>query len=77
MQEHGAEVVDMMKLASWCLQLDSTKRPSMSTVVRVLEGAITVESNLDYNFLHPRPQDTTPEYEQSSRPCDSVLSGPR
>ncbi|KAL7589232.1 G-type lectin S-receptor-like serine/threonine-protein kinase SD2-5 [Lactuca sativa] len=77
MQEHGAEVVDMMKLASWCLQLDSTKRPSMSSVVRVLEGAITVESNLDYNFLHPRPQDTTPEYEQSSRPCDSVLSGPR
>lgn len=33
----------------------------MSFVVKVLEGVINVESNLDYNFLDPRVQKTTIE----------------
>ncbi|CBI22037.3 unnamed protein product, partial [Vitis vinifera] len=53
MQAHGAEVVEMMRLAAWCLQGEVTKRPSMSVVVKVLEGVINVEGNLEYNFFYP------------------------
>ncbi|MFS8000987.1 putative protein kinase RLK-Pelle-SD-2b family [Helianthus anomalus] len=35
MQKNGTEVVEMMKMASWCLQTDYTRRPSMSTMVKV------------------------------------------
>uniref|UniRef100_A0A8R7QTS9 non-specific serine/threonine protein kinase n=1 Tax=Triticum urartu TaxID=4572 RepID=A0A8R7QTS9_TRIUA len=41
---HQEEVVKMMKLAIWCLQNDSIGRPSMSTVIKVLEGAMSVET---------------------------------
>ncbi|MFS8000974.1 putative protein kinase RLK-Pelle-SD-2b family [Helianthus anomalus] len=37
MQTHGSEVVEMMKVAAWCLQTNYTRRPSMSSVVLVLE----------------------------------------
>ncbi|KAI8007353.1 G-type lectin S-receptor-like serine/threonine-protein kinase SD2-5 [Camellia lanceoleosa] len=53
MQLHGAEVVEMMRVAVWCLQSDFSKRPSMSMVVKVLEGSVDVEKNLDYNFTNP------------------------
>ena len=53
MQLHGAKVVKMMRLTAWCLQNDYTKRPSMSTVVKVLEDAMNIESDLDYFFLNP------------------------
>ncbi|XP_071729200.1 G-type lectin S-receptor-like serine/threonine-protein kinase SD2-5 [Rutidosis leptorrhynchoides] len=78
MQVHGTEVTEMMKVASWCLQTDFTKRPSMSTVIKVLEGMLKVESNLDYNFTDPRLQRTTVEDEKDETPLfPSVLSGPR
>jgi len=44
-------VIEMMKLAMWCLQSDSSGRPSMSTVVKVLEGAMIVETCAYYNFF--------------------------
>ena len=53
MQLHGAEVVNMMRVAAWCLQNDFTRRPSMSMVVKVLEGVVNVESDLDYFFSNP------------------------
>ncbi|KAK9059928.1 hypothetical protein SSX86_020632 [Deinandra increscens subsp. villosa] len=78
MQTHGPEVVEMIKVASWCLQYDFTKRPSMSTVVKVLEGVAKVESSLDYNFTDPRLQKTTIEYDKDMTPLlPSILSGPR
>nr|XP_043612657.1 G-type lectin S-receptor-like serine/threonine-protein kinase SD2-5 [Erigeron canadensis] len=78
MQTHDAEVVEMMKVASWCLQTDYTKRPSMSTVIKVLDGMLAVESNLDYNFTDPRLQKTAVEHEKDFTPLlPSVLSGPR
>ncbi|KAF7142091.1 hypothetical protein RHSIM_Rhsim06G0123100 [Rhododendron simsii] len=52
MQLHGAEVVEMMKLAVWCLQSDYQRRPSMTMVVQVLEGFISVQDNLDFNFIN-------------------------
>ncbi|CAH1431195.1 unnamed protein product [Lactuca virosa] len=78
MQVHGNEVMEMMKVVSWCLQTDFTKRPSMSTMIKVLEGVMNVESDLDYNFSHPRLQKGTDEYEKYSMPLlPSILSGPR
>uniref|UniRef100_A0A2N9H7J5 Protein kinase domain-containing protein n=1 Tax=Fagus sylvatica TaxID=28930 RepID=A0A2N9H7J5_FAGSY len=53
MQLHGAEVVNMMRVAARCLQIDYTKRPSMSMVVKVLEDVENVESDLDYFFWNP------------------------
>ncbi|GMP67633.1 hypothetical protein CsSME_00027555 [Camellia sinensis var. sinensis] len=53
MQLHSTEVVEMMRVALWCLQSDFSKRPSMSVVVKVLEGFVDVENNLDFNFTNP------------------------
>ncbi|KAL9996526.1 putative protein kinase RLK-Pelle-SD-2b family [Helianthus debilis subsp. tardiflorus] len=78
MKTHSAEAVKMIKVASWCLQYDFTKRPSMSTVVKVLEGVMKVESRLDYNFTDPRLQNAEVEHEKDmTQLMASVLSGPR
>ncbi|KAJ0866151.1 putative protein kinase RLK-Pelle-SD-2b family [Helianthus annuus] len=78
METHSSEVVEMMELASWCLQGDFKKRPSMSMVVKVLEGVMRVESSLDYNFTDPRLHNTTVEHDKDMTPLlVSVLSGPR
>ncbi|KAL9993892.1 putative protein kinase RLK-Pelle-SD-2b family [Helianthus debilis subsp. tardiflorus] len=77
MQINGTEVVEMMKIASWCLQTDYTRRPSMSSVVKVLEGGTKVESNLDYSFTDPRPQVNDSQEKGSTPLLPSVLSGPR
>ncbi|KAK8990911.1 hypothetical protein V6N11_028867 [Hibiscus sabdariffa] len=39
MQSNAAEVAEMMKVATWCLQAEYARRPSMSTVVKLLEGS--------------------------------------
>ncbi|KAM7503132.1 hypothetical protein LguiB_002036 [Lonicera macranthoides] len=76
MCSNGAEVVEMMKVAAWCLQSDYVKRPSMSVVVKVLEGVMEVEENLDCGFSNPlRKRDAL---SKSSTPLlPSILSGPR
>nr|GEY78628.1 G-type lectin S-receptor-like serine/threonine-protein kinase SD2-5 [Tanacetum cinerariifolium] len=78
MQAHGTEVVEMMKVASWCLQTNFARRPSMSSVVKVLEGVKSVESNLDYNFTDPRMQTASVKHEDDwTQLSPSHLSGPR
>ncbi|GMY13491.1 g-type lectin s-receptor-like serine/threonine-protein kinase sd2-5 [Fagus crenata] len=84
MQLHGAEVVNTMRVAAWCLQNDFTKRPSMSMVVKVLEGVVNVESCLDYCFSNltlPNPRagvDNQEVHVVSATPLfPSILSGPR
>ncbi|KAJ0475353.1 putative protein kinase RLK-Pelle-SD-2b family [Helianthus annuus] len=78
MQAHGSEVVEMMKVAAWCLQTNYTRRPSMSSVVNVLEGRMNVEPNLDYNFTDLRLLNTAVEHKKDMTPLlTSVLSGPR
>lgn len=80
---HIEEAIKMIKLAVWCLQIDSSKRPSMSTVVKVLQGAATIETDLDYNIvatahLMPMRQDQDNYLlDGSSTPSASLLSGPR
>ncbi|VAI23766.1 unnamed protein product [Triticum turgidum subsp. durum] len=72
------EVIQMMKLAMWCLQNDSSHRPSMSMVIKVLEGAISVESHIIQSFLNANSimsvQDNQYLYLVHEA---SILSGPR
>ena len=37
-----AEVERVLKVACWCIQDDESARPSMATVVQVLEGLVEV-----------------------------------
>jgi serine/threonine protein kinase len=73
MVSHHDEVVQMMKLAIWCLQHDSIQRPSMSIVIKVLAGAISIQT-FDANSLM-FVQDNPSTYSVPSEA--SILSGPR
>ncbi|KAL0014268.1 hypothetical protein SO802_001337 [Lithocarpus litseifolius] len=84
MQLHGGEVVNTMRVAAWCLQNDFTRRPSMSMVVKILEGAVNVESVLDYFFSNPSLPNMRAGVENqevhivaASSLFPSILSGPR
>ncbi|KAJ0977377.1 hypothetical protein J5N97_012851 [Dioscorea zingiberensis] len=72
------EVVEMMKLAMWCLQTDASRRPSMSMVVKVLDGVMRVESDLNYDFsLNPLMSPEEYAAYLSAQQFGSILSGPR
>ncbi|KAI9198634.1 hypothetical protein LWI28_019445 [Acer negundo] len=62
----------MMRVAVWCLQNDYNRMPSMSTVVKVLEGTMEFEAALIATTTEAEEQfgDTT----SSLQP--SILSGP-
>ncbi|KAH7861280.1 hypothetical protein Vadar_024139 [Vaccinium darrowii] len=85
MQLHEAEVVEMMKVAVWCLQSDYQRRPSMTVVVQVLEGFVTVPDQLGYNFINAPARRTMEATGGDMDAIDddgtpllaSVLSGPR
>ncbi|CAN6227585.1 unnamed protein product [Urochloa humidicola] len=79
MAAHQEEVIQMMKLAMWCLQNDSSRRPLMSMVVKVLEGTMTVEACIDYSFFSADPVLSIEGNQSiySAPPPASVLSGPR
>ncbi|GMY13504.1 g-type lectin s-receptor-like serine/threonine-protein kinase sd2-5 [Fagus crenata] len=84
MQLNGVEVRNTMRVAAWCLQNDFTKRPSMSMVVKVLEGAVIVESCLDYCFSNPPLPNTIAgvvdqkvHLAAATPVLPSILSGPR
>lgn len=53
MQLNGSHAVYIMRLATWCLQVNFTRRPSMLMVIKVLEGVMKVPNDLDYNFSYP------------------------
>ncbi|KAE8720486.1 Signal peptide peptidase isoform 1 [Hibiscus syriacus] len=50
MQSNSAEVVEMMKVAAWCLQAEYARRPPMSNLVKFFEGSVDVEG--DDHGLH-------------------------
>ncbi|XP_060672883.1 G-type lectin S-receptor-like serine/threonine-protein kinase SD2-5 isoform X2 [Ziziphus jujuba] len=78
MRSHEVEVVNMMKVAAWCLQSDFVKRPSMSMVVKVLEGVMDIEHNMDYDFTEAQfghREENRDDVATSLLP--SVLSQPR
>ncbi|KAJ8626662.1 hypothetical protein MRB53_019969 [Persea americana] len=79
MQLHLDEAVKMIKLGIWCLQSDFTRRPSMSMVIKVLEGIVDMEPILDYSFLtsYPAIPETQADSGISAPPVATILSGPR
>ncbi|KAH0651222.1 hypothetical protein KY285_031340 [Solanum tuberosum] len=68
MQLRREAVTEMMSLAAWCLQGDFSKRPSMSLVFKSLEGLVTVETNLDYDFTH------VPEVGAGNQQREAIIS---
>ncbi|KAJ8532174.1 hypothetical protein K7X08_012097 [Anisodus acutangulus] len=79
MQIHKQAATELMILAAWCVQDDFTKRPSMTLVVKVLEGLVSVETNIDYDFTSlPEVGAGNQQREATiSSVLPSVLSGPR
>lgn len=78
MQLHSEDVMHMMHLAMWCLQLHSNRRPSMSTVLRVLEDAATMQEDIDFNFVVTNSSIFNEGIMgESNLPSASLLSGPR
>ncbi|KAJ0669775.1 putative protein kinase RLK-Pelle-SD-2b family [Helianthus annuus] len=77
MQVHSTEVAEMMKMTAWCLQTNFKRRPSMSSVVKVLEGGMDVESKLDYDFIDPIIQEEDGDGQYFTQMSASLLSGPR
>lgn len=84
MRLHEAEVVEMMRVAAWCLQSDFASRPSMSVVVKILEGVTEVGQDLDYSFGNPPVQEIIEEigdevinYGSATPLLPSALSRPR
>ncbi|KAE8688917.1 hypothetical protein F3Y22_tig00110948pilonHSYRG00017 [Hibiscus syriacus] len=75
MQSNAAEVVEMMKATAWCLQIEYARRPSMSTVVKLFEGSVDVEGNMNEEFLNGLTPEAMEAY--SSIILPSMLSGPR
>ncbi|KAK9221704.1 hypothetical protein WN944_010133 [Citrus x changshan-huyou] len=77
-ENHRDEMIRMIKIGAWCLQNDPGKRPSMSTVVKVLEGVMEVDANINYKFAQAMPYVSIVNSDHvSSRPTESVLSNPR
>nr|GMC76822.1 G-type lectin S-receptor-like serine/threonine-protein kinase SD2-5 [Ipomoea batatas] len=72
------EAIEMMRIAGWCLQSDYTKRPSMSEVVKALQGLATVDNNLnlDCNFSN-QDGEAAPDATSNTLLIPSILSGPR
>ncbi|KAF8730387.1 hypothetical protein HU200_016962 [Digitaria exilis] len=79
MKFYMEEVVQTMKLAMWCLQVDSGRRPSMSTVIRALEGVTSVEAPADCTFVSSFASSNANAVALTSSyvPSKSHLSGPR
>ena len=79
MQFHREEVREMMELAMWCLQVDSSKRPLMSTVAKVLEGAMTLEATPHYDLVasYELNRSDVGMQNYSYLPSATHLSGPR
>ncbi|XP_078164448.1 G-type lectin S-receptor-like serine/threonine-protein kinase SD2-5 [Carex rostrata] len=73
------EIMKVMELAMWCLQWDSSRRPTMSLVIKILEGAMEVETSLNYNFvsLMPMIPNAVEQVDESAPILASVLSSPR
>ena len=71
------EVMRMMRIGAWCLQDDPTQRPSMSVIVKVLEGVMEVEPNITFKFFHAMPPNSIADDRPSYAVEASVLSRPR
>ncbi|KAJ6769538.1 hypothetical protein OIU79_020396 [Salix purpurea] len=72
-QSDREEIIRMLEVAAWCLQDDPERRPLMSTVVKVLEGLMEVDSNLVYKFSHALTPPSSVDAHISSAPPPQLL----
>jgi serine/threonine protein kinase len=79
MQAHEQDVIQMMKLAMWCLQIDCKRRPKLSEVFKVLEGTMDAESDIDHSFVATNEVHFgyAGNVNSSAPPVASDISGPR
>ncbi|XP_047058420.1 PR5-like receptor kinase [Lolium rigidum] len=79
MRAHEQEVIQMMKLAMWCLQIDCKRRPQMSEIIKVLEGTKNAETSIENNFVSTSPLNFSiaGNLNSSAPLLASDLSGPR
>lgn len=75
-QYHAEEVVRMIKIGAWCLQNYQSRKRSMSIVVKVLEGLMEVDTNINYNFTYATASSSTINNHAATAPSASVLSNP-
>ncbi|KAK2997567.1 hypothetical protein RJ639_025001 [Escallonia herrerae] len=81
MQLNKEEATKMIKIAIMCIQAHN-RRPSMSTILKVLEGLMNLESVDEYCFVTmPQTEADLPANfaasNNSTPPVASILSGPR
>ncbi|KAH8512159.1 hypothetical protein H0E87_009387 [Populus deltoides] len=78
MQSDKEEMLRMIKIGAWCLQDDPERRPLMSTIVKILDGVMEVDTNLVYEFSHSLIASPIANHHISSTKLPaSVLSNPR
>ncbi|MBA0782531.1 hypothetical protein Gotri_000403 [Gossypium trilobum] len=75
MQSNAAEVVQMMKVAAWCVQTEHARRPSMSILLKLFEGSVDVAGNLNEDFQNGLTPEAMETFASIVLPC--LLSGPR
>ncbi|KAK1257999.1 G-type lectin S-receptor-like serine/threonine-protein kinase SD2-5 [Acorus gramineus] len=79
MQQNEEEALKMLSISMWCLQGDCNKRPSMSTVVKVLDGSAEIEPNVDQDFFNAISTIVREDahFSETSPILASILSAPR
>lgn len=77
MAKNSEEVVKMIRIGAWCLQNDYTRRPPMSMVVKVLEGVMEVDSDINYMFAHAMASTSVVHDHITMAAEASILSAPR
>ncbi|XP_056687376.1 receptor-like kinase TMK4 [Spinacia oleracea] len=75
-QQHSEEIEKTLKLAISCLHTEPETRPSMSTVVKVLEGATIPDATTHYS-LTTLTMGENPTVGAETQISASLLSGPR
>ncbi|CAK7351253.1 unnamed protein product [Dovyalis caffra] len=76
-QSDRDEILRMIHLSAWCLQDEPERRPLMSIVLKLLEGVMEVDSNINYQFSHALISSSVGNNHVSSAPpLASVLSHP-
>ncbi|KAJ3680499.1 hypothetical protein LUZ60_016777 [Juncus effusus] len=73
------EIMKMVRLAIWCLETESWRRPRMSVVVKVLEGSIDLDMEKESHFLNAPPVLLREEFANNltSELSEELISGPR
>ncbi|XP_048230345.1 G-type lectin S-receptor-like serine/threonine-protein kinase SD2-5 [Ricinus communis] len=76
MQSNLDEAVTMLEMGIWCLQPHG-RRPSISLVMKVLDGSIPTGPLTDYSFLTMEIRSEEPKPAATTSLIASALSGPR